>query len=169
MPVPTVAKSSFNPVFWLMWLLPGSAVVAGLTTLGIAIRVGDRALPVDFHWEGARLDADFARARRAAQLGIAMTLEVRGGECRARFSPAADSPRALNLLLTHGSDASLDRRVRLARIAPGDFRADCAPVGNGQWRVNVDDDAATFSLRGLASGPITHLELNARNPDGPGP
>jgi hypothetical protein len=156
-----------NPVYWLMWLLPGSAVLAGLTTLFIALRSGDRPLPEAYHWEGTRLDEDFARARRAAALGIAVQLDTEGGRCRAVVSNVPAETVALNLLLTNGGDAGLDRQVRLMRVGPNEFHASCAAFAAGNWRVAVSDDAGSWSVRGLiARGPV-RLELRARNPDGP--
>ena len=154
----------FNPVFWLMWLLPGSAVVAGFATLGLALSGGDRALPPESHWEGARLDEDFDRARRAAALGVEVTLAIAGGQCRALLRNDS-GPGSLDLLLAHGFDAAFDRRVRLTRFSAGEYRAACAPLEPGKWRVAVGD-GASWTLRGSADGEITRLLLRARNPEG---
>jgi uncharacterized protein len=158
----------FNPVFWLMWLLPASAVVAGLATLAIALRGADRALPVEYHWEGERLDADFSRARQAVALGVEITLGIEAGQCRALVSHLPLEPAALNLLLTHGVDAGLDRRVRLTRVAANDYRAACAPLDTGKWRVALADDSAKWAVRGTVDGPLAGLVLRARSPEGPG-
>ena len=155
-----------NPVYWLMWLLPGSAVIAGLSTLAIALHSGDRPLPVEYHWEGARLDADFARARTAALLGIEVELEARDGQCHALVRNVPDDPAAINLLLTSGSDAGLDRRVRLMRVSANEYRAACAPVAQGSWHVALDDDSAAWSVRAVATGNLDSIALRARNPDG---
>jgi hypothetical protein len=149
-----------------MWLLPASAVLAGFATLAIALSGADRPLPADYHWEGERLDADFARIRAAAALGIEVALEVHGGQCRALVRNLPAEPTALNLLLTHGSDAAFDRRVRLLRVAPNEYRAACAPLESGKWRVAVDDDSARWTLRGSADDFLASLELRARIPDG---
>ena len=154
----------FNPVFWLMWLLPGSAVVAGFATLGLALRGGDRPLPPEYHWEGARLDEDFERARRAAALGVEVTLEIAGGQCHASLRNVA-GPGSLNLLLVHGFDAAFDRRVRLTRFSAGEYRAACAPLEPGKWRVAVGDDS-TWSLRGSVDGQIAHLLPRAGSQEG---
>jgi hypothetical protein len=161
-----VSKSRFNPVFWLMWLLPGSAVFAGFTTLALALGSGDRALPEEYHWEGDRLDRDFARARSAAALGVEVSLEVRGGQCHATLNRAADAAAALNVLLTHGSNASLDRRLRLARVAAGDYRAPCAPLEAGKWRVAIDADGAPWAVHGVLDTGQESVALSARSPDG---
>jgi len=156
-----------NPVYWLMWLLPGCAVVASFVTLFIAVENGDRALPETYHWEGARLDADFARARAAATLGIEIEFESRGGQCRALVRHVPGEPAALNVLLTNGADAELDRRLRLVRMAPQEYRAACAPIAAGSWRVAVDDDSGAWSIRAVANGALASLALHARDPDGP--
>jgi hypothetical protein len=153
-----------NPVFWLMWLLPGSAVVAGLSTLAIALHGADRPLPEAYHWEGERLDADFARQRAALRLGVQVTFDARGGRCHARFSAAGEGPSALNVLLTHGSDAGFDRALRLPRIGPGEYAAPCAPLAAGKWRLSVDDPAGVWGVRAELEGAVAHVEFEARDP-----
>ncbi len=155
-----------NPVYWLMWLLPGSAVVAGFAMLFIALRSGDRPLPESYHWEGARLDQDFARARHAAALGIEIDLDTRDGRCRATVRNVPLEPAALNLLLTNGADAGLDRHLRLMRVAPDEYHAACPPIATGNWRVALDDDSGAWSVRAVATGNLESLALRARDPDG---
>jgi hypothetical protein len=159
----------FNPVFWLMWLLPGSAVLAGFATLAIALQDADRALPVEYHWEGDSLDADVARARAAAALGIEVTLEIGDGHCRARVRNLTTDPAAVNLLLTHGSYAEFDRRVRLMRTAAGDYLAACAALEAGKWRIAIGDDSAVWAVRGAADGAFASLQVRARPPAGASP
>jgi hypothetical protein len=155
-----------NPVYLIMWLLPGATVVASFVTLFIALASGDRALPESYHWEGARLDADFARARAAAALGIEVRFDARDGQCRAVVRRVPGDPASLNVLLTNGADAGLDRRLRLTRVAPDDYRASCAPVPSGNWRVALDDDSHTWTLRAVATGNMEVFEARARSPDG---
>jgi len=157
-----------NPVYWLMWLLPGSAVIAGFCTLFIALRSGDRPLPESYHWEGARLDADFGRARAAAALGIEVEFSARDGQCDAVVRGIPRDPVAVNLLLTNGTDAGLDRRLRLLRVSPNEYRAACAPIANGNWRIALDDDSAQWSVRAVSTGTLESLAMHARNPDGNG-
>src|SRR4051794_36158385 len=106
-----------NPVFWIVWLLPAATVVAGLSTLGIALRHADRPLPEAYHWEGAHLDDDFAQQRNAALHGIEVALTVNGtdGVCAASVRAAPDDVATLTLLFANGADAGLDRVVLLKR------------------------------------------------------
>lgn len=155
-----------NPVFWLIFLLPGAAVVGGLATVFIAYANADRALPQAYHWEGDALDADFARARQAAELGVRATLEVAGAEqqCRVRLEGA--DPAAVLLLLTHSDDAAQDRQLRLPRLSPGLYQAPCAVLPAARWRISLDDESGRWSIRAHAEGVLARVELTARDPHG---
>src|SRR5262245_4976541 len=150
-----------------MWLLPASAVVGGLVTLGIALRSADRALPASYHWEGEHLDQDFAQQRVAASHGIEVDLEWQAaGECTATLRHAPDDPATLTLMFTHSSDAGLDRVMLLRRAETGAYTGTCPPLPMGRWRVALVSGA--WAIRTQVSGNRTRLALRARNPEGPG-
>lgn len=155
-----------NPVFWLMWALPGAAVLAGFATLAIALHRADRPLPEAYHWEGERLDADFVRQRAAASLGVRVTFEAGGGRCVAHLAATSGDPAALDVLLTHASDAGLDRALKLPRVAPGEYASDCPAPPAGKWHVSVDEPAGAWSVRDTVDGDLARVELRARNPGG---
>jgi uncharacterized protein len=151
-----------NPVFWLMWLLPASAVVAGFATLFIALRGADSPLPKDYHWEGEHLDRDFALARNAAAHGTEVDFAIASGECVATVRSAPGDAPSLTLLFANGADAGLDRVVLLNRVVPGEYRGACAPIPAGRWRVSLEDAAATWSIRAQAVGAVDRLTLRGR-------
>jgi hypothetical protein len=155
-----------NPVFWLMWALPGAAVLAGFATLAIALHGADRPLPEAYHWEGERLDSDFARQRAAATLGIRIVFEAAGGRCVAHLAASSADPAALDVLLTHGVDAGLDRALKLPRVAPGEYAADCVAPPAGKWRISIDEPAGAWSVRDAVDGRLSRVELRARDPAG---
>lgn len=161
------ALRQWNPVFWLMWLIPAAAVVAGIGLVVVAMRDADRALPAMYHWEGERLDADFRLARQAATLGIRAVLEWKHGRCTLRLTGGAAAPRALLIHFTHADDAALDRTLTLLRRADGDYRGACERLPAGRWRVALTDDAGTWSIRAQIEGAAVHLALRARDPAGP--
>lgn len=159
-----------NPVFWLMWLLPGAAVCASFATLAIAMHGADTKLPASYHWEGENLDRDFQRAQHAAELGLAGTLELDAAarECVLRLRSGEASP-TLRLLLTHSQNVDLDRMVMLKRSATGEFRAPCEALPEGRWRIALDDDSAGWSIRARIDGALARVDLRARDPRGPAP
>jgi hypothetical protein len=156
-----VPTPRFNPVFWLMWLLPGSAVVGGLSTLAIALRSADRPLPPNYSWEGARLDADFARMRVAAAAGIEARVLIANGSCTLALRNAPTPPAALQLLFTNVADADLDRSVRLMRGADGTYAAACVLPPPGAWRMLLDDAAGTWTVRADVTGTPADFTLRA--------
>lgn len=157
-----------NPVFWIMVLIPTAAVFAGLSMVAVAMQDADRALPDLYHWEGERLDADFERARQAARLGLGATLELREGACIVTLANAPDAA-SLQLQLTNGSDAKLDRKLALIRADAGLYRAPCEALPRGRWRVALQDAGNTWSLRGNADEAFARFDLRARDPEGPRP
>ena len=155
-----------NPVLWIVCALPASAVIAGLSTLGIALREADRPLPSAYHWEGSSLDGDFERLRAAALQGVGAELRLQDRECQVVVSRAPADAASLSLLLTNSSDADLDRAVRLVRQSAGHYRSRCDALPAGRWRISLDD-GATWALRAEVEGSLERQELRARNPDGP--
>ncbi len=156
-----------NPVFWLMWLIPATAVCASVAMLSVAIDGADPRLPPNYHWEGAGLDEDFKRARRAAALGIAASLEVRDAthECAVMLRGKAQ-PDSLLLLLTHSNDAGLDRQVLLRLSPAGEFVARCDDLPSGKWRIELGAATAEWSVRTQVDGDLRRVELRAREPGG---
>jgi uncharacterized protein len=157
-----------NPVFWLMWAIPGAAVLAGTSMVALAFKDADRTLPDIYHWEGERLDADFERARHAARHGMAATLELSGGVCTVSMANAPQEADSLQLRLTNGNDAHLDRALTLSRVAAGRYRAPCVALPAGRWRVALSDQANTWALRESVEGPFERLDIRARDPEGAG-
>jgi uncharacterized protein len=162
----TTTPRKLNAVFWLIWMLPGSAVLASFATLAIALHGADRALPATYHWEGERLDADFARARRGASLGVAVTLEVARGECVATVRNAPGGAATLELELANAATAALDRALVLQRDAAGSYRGECADLPAGRWWISLREPTADWSVRARVEGPLTSVELRARDPAG---
>ena len=156
-----------NPVLWFVWLLLGSTVIAGLTTLAIALRGADRELPASYHWEGELLDRDFALMRNAAAHGVEIRLSVGvEGQCAASLRAAPNDPAALNLLFVNSNDVGLDQAVRLTRQSAGLYRGNCQPLPEGRWRIALEDDAGTWAIRSQQQGALDGLVLRARNPAG---
>lgn len=156
-----------NPVLWFVWLLLGSTVVAGLSTLVIALRGADRELPASYHWEGELLDRDFALMRNAAAHGVELRLSVGiEGQCAASLRAAPNDPAALNLLFVNSNHVSLDQAVRLRREAPGLYRGACQALPEGRWRIALQDDAETWSIRAQHQGALDGLVLRPRDPGG---
>jgi len=136
------------PWHWLIFLPVAASVVAGLTTLGIAIRYGDKPLPETVTRTGPVLYGEHVGVSKARELGISAT---------ARIDPAsngisvdligADLPPTLLLRLWHPTMADRDQTVLLTRGDDGSYR--------GAWPAA----AAATGLLPLLSAPEAGWEL----------
>ena len=148
-----------NPVLWLLWLLPATAVAASFASLYLAMRSGDTPLPESYHWEGQALAADEVLQSRAKALGIAALLEFDSntGKCHVRLR--GDSPAQLRVDLTHPTQRVADQHWILQRDATG-YHTDCQALPQAHWWVQITDPAQQWQLRGrvrgnLDPGPLT--------------
>jgi hypothetical protein len=156
-----------NPVLWITVALPLVTVVASFLTLGAALVHPDNELPEQYHWEGFRLDRDFARAERAAALGVRASFEGLGtaGGCGVTLELQGPAPRSLSLTLTHGTQPSLDQSLVFHQVAEGSGRATfigkCQTMPDGHWRAELTDAENGWSIRQSLRGSLSHAVLAA--------
>ncbi|MCB1601847.1 MAG: FixH family protein [Xanthomonadales bacterium] len=120
---PEIPAKAGLPWHWLIFLPVLASVIAGLTTLGIAIRYGDKPLPESVMRTGPVQHGDSQPQLRAQSLGLSAT---------AQLDPAArgivlelagrDLPQQLSLRLWHPTDAGLDQVLTLTRSDDGRYR-----------------------------------------------
>lgn len=164
-------KRELNPALWLVIGLPAIAVAAGLATLAIALAKPEHELPKEYHWEGAQLERDFARAARAAALGVRAELDASGaaGICRLALTSQVAPPAGIEVRLIHATRPELDRRIELRRTAAKDgeaaeYVAPCRPLPDGHWRFELIPAGAEWSVRGEAQGRLERLSIAAGAP-----
>jgi hypothetical protein len=154
----TRTDTGLNPALWLLWILPGSAVVASFATLFIAIRSGDVPLPAAYHWEGQALSADEARQERARSLGLQALLQfdLAAGQCHVKLQ--GDAPAQLRMDLAHPTLGGADRHWTLTRDATG-YHTACGALPKAHWWVQISDPDGRWQLRArvqgdFSSGPV---------------
>jgi len=146
--------------------LPAFAIAASVGVAIIAFAKGDPTLPDEYHWEGMKLDRDFADARRAADLNVRATLWIRPtGLCRIALRLDASPPPAIELKLVHGTRPDLDRQVRLLPAAQG-YEGQCGSIPYGHWHLELTDAAGSWSVREDLSGALDGARISARPQSG---
>ncbi len=164
MHTPSQSRGRINAVAVLTIGLPLFAIVASVGTAVIAISSGDPPLPDQYHWEGDKLDHDFAGAQRAAALGLQARLELQpaAGECHLSLQLKTDLPAALDVTVVHGSRPEFDRQIRFLRAGDSSsYAAPCPTVPRGQWHVELKDPAGGWSFRQEWSGTTPTLSMSA--------
>lgn len=127
------------PWKWLIWLPVLASVVAGLTTLAIAIRHGDQPLPETVTRSGPVLYGEHVGVSRARELGVRGDARIDAVARGIALSlQGRELPASLSLRLWHPTEARRDLLVALTRGDDGVYR--------GAW------PAGTQGLQPLLSG-----------------
>jgi hypothetical protein len=156
---------------WFLIALPGTAVVASITSAVLAIRSDDGVVASDYYKQGMEINRTLGRIDRAAALGLQGAVSVHGvnaGDAVSlRLTGATRLPpeASVTVRLVHPGRSGADRRAVLAlRSASDDGRSaefvgawgDAAPVkGEVSWRLvldgrdwRIEGDASLLPTRG---------------------
>lgn len=108
-----------EPMVWLVWGLPALVVIAGISTVVIAVRAGGSdAVPVEVRRTAQIQVEDLAADRETLRRGLAATLQhdPQTGALQLQVTGSVEpAPAALRLRLRHPGRAELDRELPLAR------------------------------------------------------
>ncbi len=159
----TASRASLwrNPMLWLIVGLPAAVIVAGFTTLAIAINSGGSDAISDNVRRTAQIQTtELGPDERAAALKLSAVLSVHttdGAQALellpatgALFDSASIEGRALRaqplrLLLQHPTRAAEDRELRLLPTANG-WRVASTLDGSHDWRVQVLPEGGAWRL-----------------------
>jgi hypothetical protein len=165
--------AKFNPALYLIVGLPLFAVIASVGTAVVAVTRGDAPFPDQYHWEGDKLDHDFAQSQRAADLHLKATIELQPqltltGQGVCHLTLALDGsglPPMVDLALIHAAKSDLDRTIRFSRVAnTSSYVAPCAPLPDGRWHVELSDPQHTWSFRAAMAGQGRTITLSSISP-----
>jgi hypothetical protein len=147
---------------WFLISLPASTVVAGLVTLYLAASGSDTLVKDDYYKHGLAINQDLARVHRARELGIEADLryDPLKGILRATVARVAGDVQEIAVRLTHPTRADFDQSVTLVRRPDGAFDGSVAPLGPGNWHLDLLAPSGEWRLSGrLAVPEQTRLEL----------
>ena len=122
---------------WFLIALPGSVVIAGLTTVGIALRNADDLVVDDYYKSGLAINRRLAREERARELGLAASVQVLDRRLQIRLQGDADLA-PLRLQLSHPLEADRDFGIPLQRLAPGLYGGDLPASVEPRWHWTLD-------------------------------
>ena len=162
---------------WFLIALPGSAVVASLYTVSLAVRTTDSLVVT------SQDGMDVVSRRHRAAEGLARDLGLRARididmesgaiVATVRADSAVDWPKTLNLLLSHPAFAYRDQTVTLTAAIPDHdgnptWSGHFVGVPDGRWYVVLNDEDK-WRLSGSWSGASrVQLAPASANNDGSG-
>ncbi len=134
--------------------VPAVSVIAGVSTVVVAVRHADSLVADDWYKRGLAINVDLERERLAAELGFsaALWVDASGQEVRVALDGGAtDAERTLVLELHHPTQARRDTVLHLVRGPDGSFRGTAPADVRGRWHASLAPDHATWSLAGTFS------------------
>ncbi len=153
-----------EPMLWLVIALPAAVIVAGVSTIAIAVSAGGSDAVSDQVRRTAQIQiADLAAEQAALERGIGAELRIDHdtGALHVALNQQADAPAAtLELQLNHPIDAAQDRQVTLVRSGDGwlgRFDGDL----QHDWDLSLMPADREWRLRGRIRGGQPSAELRA--------
>lgn len=144
---------------WFLLALPAAAVIAGVITLGIALRHSDSPVRDDYSKEGLILQRtpqlDSAAAARQAHARLAIDDERITLQLGGHFER---TPTRLILQFIHPFDAANDFSVAL-ELRGAEYAGRLPLHAPGRWRVELHDAPAHWRLRGSIELPARQAYL----------
>lgn len=132
---------------WFLIFLPGSVVVAALTTVFIANRHADDLVISDYYKDGLAINRRIEKQQAAADLGLEATISILGSFLEVRLRGDV-TPSALQLHLSHPLEADRDFSMALERTEAGAYQGALpAPLGVN-WHWSILDDEGSWRLNG---------------------
>lgn len=151
-----------EPMVWLMIAFPLSAVIAGLSTVAIAVRAGGAdAVPEAVRRTAQVQIADLAADQRALALGLSASVELDVGTDAVRVTLIGDAEPPLRLQLTavHPTTAAADAALPLVRqgdVFLGRFAAD----RGHDWKLVLAPDDGAWRLIGRLPAGVMRARLH---------
>lgn len=125
---------------WFLIALPGSVVIAGLSTLYIANLYSDDLVVDDYYKDGLAINKELGKQATAQELGISAQIKVLGHRAQVRLGGGL-TPESFDLRFSHPLEADRDFSVNLTAVAPGLYQtelpATLAP--NWHWTMEASD------------------------------
>lgn len=146
---------------WFLIALPGSVVIAGLSTLYIANRYSDDLVVDEYYKDGMAINKELGKQATAQKLGIAAQIKVLDRRAQVRLSGEV-SPESFELRFSHPLEADRDFSVTLAELAPGLYQAELPAEVSPNWHWIMESIDNQWRLDGslrpedfIVSGPST--------------
>lgn len=127
---------------WFLIILPGSVVVASLSTLYIANRHADDLVVDEYYKDGLAINRELEKKQRADELGIDARLSFEAQSVLVTTTgPVGDTD--LELRLSHPLEADRDFTVKLIRLSPGSYSGPLSERIMPRWHWILQQTNAT--------------------------
>ena len=134
---------------WFLIGLPAAVVIAGFTTLFIALNNPHSMVNDSYYEEGLAINRSLEQDTAASALGLSARIffDAESGQVRVNLL-GQDRPERLNLSLMHPVSASFDQQVQLVYDQDGDYLGEYQPPAQSSYYLRLTPPEANWRLNG---------------------
>jgi hypothetical protein len=126
-----------EPWAWFVFILPATAVVAGIATYIIANTNPDPLVVGDYYKKGKAINLELSQIKHAQKLGMRFALKQSGDELVIKPTGIDKEFPVLNLNFYHPTLAERDFYLALTADGNGHFRHVFDKSVKGKWRITI--------------------------------
>lgn len=142
---------------WFLIALPASAVVAGITTIIIAMDEPDGLVADDYYKEGLAINRTLAKEQMARQLNLSAQLSLVQNQVNLQLDGNLPLPEKLLLHFIHPTKANRDKSWVLTKNN-NNYHAAITTLENTSWHVRIEPEQGQWRLNGRFN-PTTSTSL----------
>jgi len=138
---------------WFLIALPASVVIAGFSTLYIALTNPHSMVNDQYYREGLAINQSLGQDRRTVELGLSAEvifeqLDYLDIVLSSSRDPLPDFPQKLILLMLHPGSQTLDQSLQLKQISAGHYRADLSSEYQYSYYLRLLPEDKSWRLNG---------------------
>lgn len=126
-----------EPWAWLVFFLPFSAVVAGITTFIIANNDPDPLVVGDYYKKGKAINLEISKIKHAQKLGMRFSMQLDGVDLLIKPSGIEKIFPLLNVNFYHPTQEQKDFYLALTPDGNGFFRHQFDTAISGKWKMTI--------------------------------
>ena len=126
-----------EPWAWFVFILPFTAVVAGITTYFIANSNPDPLVVGDYYKKGKAINMEVGKVKHAQKLGIRFALKLTNNELVIKPTCIEKTFPLLNVNFYHPTLEDKDFNLALTPDGNGYFRKTFDHPVNGKWKITI--------------------------------
>ncbi|WP_371185323.1 FixH family protein [Thalassotalea maritima] len=142
-----------EPWAYLVFALPLSAVIAGITTLIIANTGADTVVVDDYYKKGKAINQDIRKIKLAEKLGIRFDIKITDQEVIFKPTGIEKSFPLLNVHFYHATLADRDFSLKLTPDGNGWMRQSINTNIDGKWRIVVEPFDDKWKMQTIVALP----------------
>ncbi len=144
-----------EPWAWLVFILPFSAVVAGIATYIIANHNPDNLVVGDYYKKGKAINLEVSKVKEAQKLGIRFALKLNEEELIIKPTGIEKKFPVLNVTFFHPTLAEKDFSLALTPDGYGFFRHKFEKSVQGKWKITLSSFKGLWKIHNTISLPQT--------------